>query len=87
MKSNEMKASKQVPRKGRGCVVCVCVIIYMYVCDRLPPIIQNPVAPHCQGGMRKLVPTGSEQILNFEFLSSGAQLPFIVKSNNKFFFF
>ena len=39
-------------------------------------MIKNPVAPHCQGAMRKLVPTGSEQMLIFEFLTSGAQLPF-----------
>ena len=43
----------------------------------LPPIIKNPVAPHCQGAMRKLVPTGSEQmLLIFEFLAFGTQLPF-----------
>ena len=24
-------------------------------------MILNPVAPHCQGAMRKLVPTGSEE--------------------------
>ena len=47
----------------------------------LPPMIQNPVAPHCQGAMRKVVPAGSEQtlLILFEFLvvTSGAQLPFL----------
>ena len=47
----------------------------------LPPIKQKPVAPHCQGAMRKGVPTGSEQMLIFEFLTSGAQLPYEKKTS------
>jgi hypothetical protein len=42
----------------------------------LPPVIQNPVAPHCKGEMREGVPAGSVQMLKFAFLTSGAQLPF-----------
>lgn len=53
----------------------------MMMMINLPPIIQNPVAPHCHGAMCKVVPTGSEQILVFGFLASGAQLPFFFKKN------
>ena len=45
-------------------------------CNCSPPIIEKPVAPHCQGAMRKGVPTGSEQMLIFAFFASGEQLPF-----------
>ena len=48
-------------------------------CNCLPPTIENPVAPHCQGAIRKVVPTGSEQMLIFAFFASGAQLPFYRK--------
>lgn len=33
--------------------------------------------------MRKAVPTGSEQMLMFEFLASGAQFPFFVRDDKK----
>ena len=50
-------------------------------------MIQNPVAPHCQGAMPKVVPAGSEQMLLilFELLvvTSAAQLPFFYNAPPK----